>query len=436
MFKIKRLSVVLTVVVLLAVLIVGGACGPQTPATTPTEPTTPSTPAAKPVTLYIGGGFALTGAYAEDMAAVLSGFEDYAKYVNETHKIAPWSNETFPENVTLEVLWRDDELKPEKALAQYDELRDKGIMVFRITGSPEALALKDVLMEDNVGATTAATGAYLLTPPQTIFTNYPIYTDGGGAVGDWFMANWKEDRKPRFAYLTADMAAGKSVPIPELTSYLEGIGFEVVGEQYVPLVPTSPPTTQLTWLKENNVDLTYGFMINPGSQPTIKEADRLGMGPGLDYDITFAFPTPAHLQVFVPAMGELGNGVVVAGGYAPWDDPGDGMTFIHELQDKYRPDKPVTHIMYVDGVVEAMTQVEALRLAMASGIPADQLTAKDVLEKGFYQIKNMSTGGITNTPLTYGPGDIEGVDQIRIDQVQGGKIVKQGTYPVHHIYAK
>lgn len=433
MSKIKRLSFILTLVVLLAVLIVTGACGPQTPVTP--EPTTP-TPEAKPVTLYIGGGFALTGAYAEDMAAVLSGFEDYAKYVNETHKMAPWSNETLPENVTLEVLWRDDELKPEKALAQYDELKDKGIMVFRITGSPEALALKDVLMEDNVGATTAATGAYLLTPPQTIFTNYPIYTDGGAAVGDWFMANWKEDRKPRFAYLTADMAAGKSVPIPELTAYLEGIGFEVVGEQYVPLVPTSPPTTQLTWLKENKVDLTYGFMINPGSQPTIKEAVRLGMGPYEDYKITFAFPTPAHLQVFVPAMGELGNGAVVAGGYAPWDDPGDGMTFISELQDKYRPDKKVTHIMYVDGVVEAMTQVEALRLAMASGIPADQLTAKDVLEKGFYQIKNMSTGGITNTPLTYGPGDIEGVDQIRIDQVQNGKIVKQGTYPTHHIYTK
>jgi hypothetical protein len=126
--------------------------------------------------------------------------------------------------------------------------------------------------------------------------------------------------------------------------------------------------------------------------------------------------------------------VVVAGGYAPWDDPGPGMTFIHELQDKYRPNDPVTHIMYVDGVIESMTQVEALRLAMASGISADQLTPKDVLEKGFYQIKNMSTGGLTNTPLTYGPGDIEGVDAVRIDQVQNGKIVKQGEYPTHHIY--
>jgi ABC-type branched-subunit amino acid transport system substrate-binding protein len=350
--------------------------------------------------------------------------------------LTTWNNSKFPENVTLEVQWRDDQLKPELALSQYDELKDMGMLVFRITGSPEALALKDVLEEDHMGATTAATGPYLLNPPQTIFTNYPIYTDGGGAVGDWFMANWKESRKPNFAYLTADNASGKSVVIPELTDYIKSIGFNAVGEQYVPLVPTSPPTTQLTWLKENNVDLAYGFMINPGAQPTIKEADRLGMGPDLEYKITFGFPTPNHLQVFVPAMGELGNGVVVAGGYPPWDDPGDGMMFANWLQDNYRPDKKVTHIMYVCGLVEAMTQVEALRLAMASGIAADELTRDDVLTKGFYAIKNFSTGGITNTPLTYGPGDIEGVDQVRIDQVQNAQIVKQGVYPVHHIYSK
>ncbi|HJX03145.1 MAG TPA: ABC transporter substrate-binding protein, partial [Dehalococcoidia bacterium] len=335
----KRLVLVLTAVILLVSLILTSACGPSQPQGS--------------MKLYIGGGFALTGPYAEDSAAVLAGFQDYAKYVNENKKMAPWNNDKFPDNVNLEVLWRDDELKPEKALAQYDELKDMGMLVFRVTGSPEALALKDRLMEDKIGATTMATGPYLLTPPQTIFTNYPIYTDGAAATADWFKANWKGSGKPRFAYLTADNASGKSVVIPELDEYLKSAGFEVVGAQYAPLVPTAPPTTQLTWLKENKVDLTFGFMINPGSQPTIKEAVRLGMGPSLDYKITFAFATPSHLQVFVPAMGELANGVVVAGGYPPWDDTGAGMKFVAELQNKYRPDKKVTHIMYVCGLVEA-----------------------------------------------------------------------------------
>jgi hypothetical protein len=62
--------------------------------------------------LYIGGSMALTGAYAENVAAVLAAFEDYAKYVNETKRMAPWRDEKFPPDITLEVLWRDDELKP------------------------------------------------------------------------------------------------------------------------------------------------------------------------------------------------------------------------------------------------------------------------------------------------------------------------------------
>jgi hypothetical protein len=50
------------------------------------------------------------------------------------------------------------------------------------------------------------------------------------------------------------------------------------------------------------------------------------------------------------------------------------------------------------------------------------------------QIKNLETGGITSSPLTYAPGKIEGVDKVRIDQVQKGKVAKQGVYPLHNIY--
>jgi hypothetical protein len=252
-------------------------------------------------------------------------------------------------------------------------------------------------------------------------------------VAEWFLENWEEDRAPRVAYLTADNAMGRSIEIPEFQAYLEGLGYEFVGAQYVPLVATAAPTTQLLWLKQNNVDLALGVMINPGSQPTIKEAVRLDMGPHLGYKITFACATPSHLQVFLPAMGELGEGFVVGGGYPAWEDTGPGMTFAHELQETYRPDEPVTHIMYVHGMLEAMVQVESLRLAMEQ-VPAEELTPVDVLEHGTYQIKDLDTGGLSSTPLTYGPGDVEGMDAVRVQQIQNGKIVEVGTYPLRHIY--
>jgi hypothetical protein len=222
----------------------------------------------------------------------------------------------------------------------------------------------------------------------------------------------------------------------DVKAYLESIGYVIVGEQYVPLVPTAPPTTQLLWLKDNKVDACFGVMINPGSQPTVKEMKNLGMGPGQAYEITFGCATPSHLQVFVPAMGEEGNGFCVAGGYASWDNPGNGMTFANDLLAANRPDKVgAMHIMYAGGIVEAMTQVDALRLTLLNtGKSADQLTSADVLENGFYKIKNLDTGGITGSPLTYGPGDVEGTDAVRIQQVQGGKIVDMGSYPCRHIY--
>ena len=204
---------------------------------------------------------------------------------------------------------------PAKALTIYEELKAKGILVYRASGSPTALALKDRLNEDKIGAPSMSTGAFLLTPPATILTYYPIYTDADAAIADWFKEKWKETRKPRVAYLTADNAMGKSIEIPEMKAYLEKVGYEFVGIQYVPLVPTSPPTTQLMWLKENKVDLALGVMINPGSQPTVKEMVRLGMGPYQPYKMVFGVATPGHAAVFAEAMGELGDGYVCAGSF-------------------------------------------------------------------------------------------------------------------------
>jgi ABC-type branched-subunit amino acid transport system substrate-binding protein len=393
-------------------------------------------PTAYAKTLYVGGTQSLTGPFAEDSAAVLAAIQDYVKYVNETKNMAPWRKEKFPADITLEVMWRDDELKPAKALSIYEELKAKGMLVARISGSPIALALKDRMWEDHMGATSMATGPYYLSPPQSCFTYYPIYTDSAAAIADWFKASWKETRKPRVAYLTADNAMGKSIEIPEMKAYLEKIGYEFVGTQYVPLVPTSPPTTQLTWLKEKGVDLALGVMINPGSQPTVKEMVRLGMGPFQPYKMTFGVPAPGHAAVFAEAMGELGDGYVCAGSFRPMDDLSvPGIKFCKDLQDKYHPDKRVTHIMYEAGILEGMIQVEALRLAIKE-VPFEKLTRRDVLEKGFFKIKNLDTARISSTPLTYGPGDIEGVDQIRIDQVQKGKVVEVGLTPLRHIYTK
>jgi len=430
--RIKTTWVVLLAIAMALGLLVA-ACAEEEAAVTTTAGGTETT-LGEPVTLYVGGTFALTGAYAEDCAADLAGFQDYVKWVNDNKMVAPWyPDKTVPANVTFEVKWGDDALDPAKTLTLYDQLKGEGLLTERIPGSPEGMALKDLLIEDQIGATGQSSNPAYLDPPGNIFTNAPIYTDQIAAIADWFMESWTDtSRKPKVAYLTADSTLGRGIDIPEMKAYLESAGYEFVGAQFVDMVPTAPPTTQLAWLKDNQVDLAVGCMINPGSQPTIKEAVRLGMGPDLDYKITFGFAYPAHLQVFVPAMGAEGNGVVVAGDFCALDAQVDGIAFANEMQDTYRPNDKVAHVMYLCGIVEAMTQVEALRLASLEVDPAE-LTSADVLEKGSQQIKDFSTGDILITNLTYGAGDPEGVDEVRLQQVQNGAIVEIGSYPLRGI---
>lgn len=57
-----------------------------------------------------------------------------------------------------------------------------------------------------------------------------------------------------------------------------------------------------------------------------------------------------------------------------------------------------------------------------------------MLNNGFYKIKNLDMGGITGSPLTYSPGEIEGVNLVRIDQMEKGKIVNRGAFPCRHVY--
>ena len=453
----RTLFVVIALLTVFALAVLAVGCGGTTtttaaPPTTGTPTTGVATTAApstgdttatsgapttvgQPVTLKVGGTFALTGAYAEDCAAVLAGFQDYVAWVNENHILAPWATDkAIPANIKFELLWGDDALAPDKTLTIYDDLKSKGLLVERVSGSPEGMALKDRLVEDNVGATSQSTSPAYINPAGNIFTNAPIYTDEMAAVAEWFLKSWTDtSRKPNVAFLTADSTLGRNIDIQELKDYIVGLGYNFVGEQYTPMVPTAPPTTQLAWLKDNKVDLALGVMINPGTQPTIKEAVRLGMGPDQAYKITFGFGNPAHLQIFVPSMGTTGNGVVVAGDFCALDAAVPGIDFANKLQDTYRKDKK-PNCMYLDGIIEAMTQVEALRLASLQVDPA-KLTSQDVLEKGFWQIKDLDTGGVYVSKFTYAKDKVQGVDAVSIQQVQDGKIVAVGSFPLLNIVA-
>ena len=393
--------------------------------------------------LLIGGSFPLTGPYPEDGAAILEAFQNYAAWVNANHKVSPWGP-SFPAGVVLNVTWMDDAASPPTAQTNYDTLMAAGLKVFRISGSAIATAMLGVLEEDEVGATTMASGPYLVTPrTATIFTNYPIYTDQCASIADWFKETHTGNVTPyRVAYLTNN-SFGQTLKTAEMNAYLTSIGYTVVeGCPAVPTVPATPAETapMLLWCQTNNIDLTLGAMLVVGASRTMTEADSQGIGWDLAYNMTIGLCSPAHLGIYLRDTGApgtvVGDGLVVAGSYPPWSDTSLGVEFCKDLMDDYGGGFVDTeHVMYQHGVVEAMIQVEAMRLAMINtGKQPAGLTSKDILDQGFFQIDDLDTKGILPTTITYGAGDVEGAEDVRLDQGQTGYDVYLGAYPLQHVY--
>jgi ABC-type branched-subunit amino acid transport system substrate-binding protein len=269
--------------------------------------------------------------------------------------------------------------------------------------------------------------------------NYPIYTDQLAAIADWFMARWKAGGNTTVAkvcYLNND-SFGRSVPTTAMTNYLQSKGFQVVlPNQEVSSTPTTDPTAVWEFIIDNDIDLVLGAHTCIGSVPLMKWATQHQIGYNLAHNVTFGFCSPSHLCVYLrdqenPAVN--GNGLVVAGSYPCFGSDVDGVQFAEQLQ--ALAGHNVTHIMYLHGVVEAMIQVEAFRLALLNtGKQPSQLTSADVLHNGFQKIAGLDTGGIIPTTITYGTSDIEGADAVIVHQNQNGAMVTLGTWPLRHVY--
>jgi hypothetical protein len=429
-------------------------------------------------TILIGGGFPLTVAYPEDGLAVLDAFQDYARWVNANHKISPWSSDTFPANITLQVVYMDDQgVNPTVAKSDYATLKAQGLKVWRISGTPIGTAMKAQLFGDQCGATSMASGAWVETGGSgSIFMVYPLYTEQMAAVADWFITGnatinpngWNVTHpagenytKPRVAYLTNNtFGSTGSLIVASLNNYLTSIGYDLVDTN--PHFVTSggaaaydaaAASAALTWCVNNNIDLTLGAMTCPPAEQLMGLADSLGIGStnytgNTTYTMQVALASPAHAVIYLRDTGApgtvVGNGLVVAGSYPAWYDnvTNPGVAFCELLQNTYRPGQGVTynasayalsHVMYQHGVVEAMTQVDALRLAMLNtGKSPCDLTMSDIFTQGFLKINGLDTGGIIPGIINYSTGSVEGAQYVRIDQCVNGTLGNLGTHFVIH----
>lgn len=384
----KRPLSLLIIVALLSAL--GAACAPA-----------PAAP--KVVKIYHFGD--ITGPYAPITLPLVNAFEDALKYVNEKGLL---------KGGKLEHEWMDTGGKLPQAIAAYDKFREAKPFIMFIYGSTEGEALKARFAEDKIVVLSYSVSDPQLTPPGWIFGALPAYTDQFGAFIDWLVANWKESRPPKLAFLTWDTAFGKAVLAPGSLDYAKKKGVEIVATEFMPLTPVDV-STQLLRIRDAGADWVYTNTLGAAPAVMLKDAKRLG----LTEKIKFAGGPWAMDWAPIRLAGDAAEGFLGPQSYASWSETGnEGIKLLTEQFTKNNRKPEEKGLAYICVWAGVLTTVEALNRAIDK-VGFDKLDGP-ALKAAFESLKDYSPMGLTY--YTYSAAKVSPI-KTRIVQVKGGTLV-------------
>ncbi|MBN1376242.1 MAG: ABC transporter substrate-binding protein, partial [Dehalococcoidia bacterium] len=182
-----------------------------------------------------------SGAYAVTIGPQLDGAKDYCIWANE--------NDYLP-GAILDIRSYDHGLKLESAVALYKEAVNSTPTPVITNGglwSTAAPTLHGLAKQNKIPIIDATALREVVIPPGWFWGYQPSYEGQVGAYVNWILDNWKadskipwiqkhyENRKPRLALVSWDIALGRANESAEAKCYAEAKGVEWVGAEYVPL---------------------------------------------------------------------------------------------------------------------------------------------------------------------------------------------------------
>jgi len=340
-----------------------------------------SSPAiAENVQIKIGHLPHMTGGYAAGQVGINDAFLDTVKYANDNNLIP---------GVELVPTWADGGTDVSKSTAAFKKMIAETPRPVLILGesTPIGIALKSWHYKEMVPDLEGGSSVDFFKLPSATFSQPAPYVNQAGAFIDYFMEKlWKKKTKPKFAWLTWDHPAGRSPITPEVEAYIKSKGVEIVGAEFIPLVPTDM-TPQLLRLKKLKVDVTYGCAYHNAYAVVLKDAKKLGMLG----KFTMGFMYWISPKSLLEAVGPLTEGIWQTGIFhadiKAWNTYAPKYMEIYNLNNrKSSPD------IYVSGLWRTCTAIEAVKIAIKN------VGAKNVDGKAMYdaltQMKDFDGWGI------------------------------------------
>jgi len=374
-------------------------------------------------TIRIGHIVHMTGAYAAGQVGINEGFLDGVEAANLHMKL--------PAGVRFEGAWMDGGTDTSKSMTAFKKLTGGDNPVVLIIGesTPVALALKKWFIKKQIPSLEGGSGQELFNLPSWTFSVPSPYVNELGAWIDFYTKEvWPKKglkRAPRFAWLTWDIAPGRAQITDEAKAYLTSKGVEIVGEEFIPVVPTDV-SAQILRLKEKKVDFTYGLMYYNALAVVMKEFDRQGLIDQVDVGMTYAFQP----QIFMKTVGNLSRNVYVTALSPPLESWGQVCPPVLEMWKKNRREGLPSPDLYLFGFNKALVACEAIRLALEKTGP-DKLNGQAV----FAALKGMKSYDMwgAGNAVSFGEKKRYGQDSVSLIRLDDAKLKVLGEYPTPNL---
>lgn len=386
----------------------------------------PGVCSAEKIKIAIGQIPHVTGAYAQSQQGLIEGMKDCIQYLNAKNYVP---------GVELIQVWADGGTDTTKAFAAFKKLlasKPKPVAIMQL-GTPFSLSLKKWHMKKKVPDVAGGCDDKFGHLPSWTFSPLCPYANEAGAWVDYFLEKiWKDKtRKPRFAFVTWDNSAGRAIATENSKNYIRSKGVEIVGEEYIPMVPTDT-TPQLLRIKEKGVDFTFSGIYPASFGVVLKDMEKLGMIG----KVTMGCPYWVSPELMVQHAGDLANGMYFTSmGYAAnlKDALKRGHAPAKVFNEKYAGTKR-SYMVYTCSWSWAYIAAEAVRIAAAE-IGANKVDGTAIYN-ALQKIKGFDAEGLI-VPVTFGPERRFGQeDTVLMTTLKNGNVEALGLYPAPNLVTK
>jgi branched-chain amino acid transport system substrate-binding protein len=324
----------------------------------------------------------------------------------------------------IQFIWEDDQFKTPNAIAKFKKLifRDKVLTIVTMGGTPQTIALFDMIDKDKVVNIPNGLADEMYKPYKPyVFTLGATYETQTQLMLDYIMNDLKA-QNPRIAVVYAETEFGKT-GLYAARKRAEEYGVKLVSE-LVLNIGSVDASSQVLALKKENVDYVITCNLVPPLITFLKTAEKFDYWP-----MTFGINWSSDDMVVKACKTAAKNyiGVNCVGG---WLDDTPGMNKVRRLAKKNNraPEKMLTSL-YTMGVGVTSVLTEGMRRA---GKKLSPETFKASMET----LKEFDTHGIvppaTYTSTSHAPtrlsrlyrADIERGVMVPVTQLRTPKVIK------------